>query len=379
MKKKVTLKLVIGILLMILGYESYSFIDELMLKKEVLENVKTVDIFDNKDKTLSIMIQDSSDGSYEFKPTPNRNSWPSTNEYLYAGVKCTDASGKDIGDTTPYIRFDESDYTVTITTKKTIYCTLYFANGRPALEVLDKQGGTYYAGGQTGAKKVLVDELYRFVGTKDQVTNNYICLGASENPDTCKSDVNNMYRIIGVTTDGRLKVIKASPISEKLKWYKSQTADAWWDMGPAYTYLNGDFYNSINERIKSHIEYHTWNREDYRQTTWPSTNPTSSSISVGQVSNYIGLMYATDFVNAYQNNSVENWLVLEEGAEWTMTKSYQTYGVQYAWVTSYVGALGGGTPLDSDRLVRPVFYLQNDVGVVGLGTESSPYTITTIK
>ncbi len=297
-------------------------------KSQILEDIKTVDIFDNKDKTLSIMVQDPT--TFEYKSDTSRTTWPQKTEYMYAGTKCTDASGKDVGDTTPYISFKETspNPTVTITTKKTIYCTLYFAKGRPALEVLKAKGGDYYAGG--GQHTTIVDGMYRFKGTASQVDNNYICLG-DENPDVCKTNSENMYRIIGVTTDGKLKVIKAKKYGANRGWF-SITKEGIWSSSELYTFLNGTFYNSIDARIKGSIDNYTWKME---QTT--STPGTTTGSQDGTVQNHIGLMYGSDYVNAYKNNSTDNWLFITNGwtrsaaeEEWTMSRS-QPPAFYYAW------------------------------------------------
>ena len=89
-------------------------------KSQILQDIKRVDIFENKDKALSIMIQQP---DYTYKEDTSRTAWPSTTEYLYSGSKCTDKDGVDIGDTSSYISFEEKSHTATITTKKTIYCT----------------------------------------------------------------------------------------------------------------------------------------------------------------------------------------------------------------------------------------------------------------
>ena len=198
MKRKI-LNILVVILTVSIIFESYMCFKNIKNSK-VLEDIKTVDIFDNKDKTLSIMVQNPT--TFEYEEDTSRTQWPDYGEYLYTGSKCTDIKGNNLGDTTPYIKFDETDNTATITTKKTIYCTLYFANGRPALEVLKAKGGANYAGGNN----TVVDGLYRFKGTKAQITNNYICLG-DENPDVCKTNTDNMYRIIRVTTGGNLVVV----------------------------------------------------------------------------------------------------------------------------------------------------------------------------
>ncbi len=349
-------------------------------KSQILEDIKTVDIFDNKDKTLSIMVQDPT--TFEYKSDTSRTTWPQKTEYMYAGTKCTDASGKDVGDTTPYISFKETspNPTVTITTKKTIYCTLYFAKGRPALEVLKAKGGDYYAGG--GQHTTIVDGMYRFKGTASQVTNNYICLGASENPDVCKTDPENMYRIIGVTTDGKLKVIKAKKYGANQQWFSSYSDSRTWKDTVAYTYLNGTFYNSLNARIKGLIENHTWNMDLVGSLSW---TPTTTGNQDGTIQAHIGLMSGADYVNAYQNSSTDNWLFITHGwsgntaeNEWTMSRYGYYNGGYGAWGVNADGALSLWY-VNNTRAVRPVFYLLSTVGLIGEGTTLIPYTVTSIK
>ncbi len=379
MKKKI-LNILVVILTIGVIYEISSYFI-IKSNNKVLEDIKTVDTFDNKDKTLSIMIQQE---DYSYKEDTSRTTWPSRDEYMYVGSKCVDKDNKDLGEPTKYISFEETspNPTVTIKTKKTIYCTLYFTKGRLALEVLDKQGGTYYADGKTGDSKVAVDGLYRFKGTYQQVINNYICLG-DENPDVCKTNPDNMYRIIGVTTDGKLKVIKASKSSSQ-KWFSSYSDSRTWNNSLAYAYLNGtsseEFYGSLNGRIKELIEKHTWNME----------KRTSISITVGSedgtVSNYIGLMYASDYKNAGAQDTT-NWLFIQNGmsgntsdVEWTMSRygmyAYDTTAA--AWYIDLSGKLSF-YDLSWPYAVRPVFYLISTTGLIGFGTEQQPYTITTIK
>ncbi len=60
-----------------------------------------------------------------------------------------------------------------------------------------------------GISEKLLGGMYRFVGTKDTV-DNWICFGYSEtNATDCNSPSSeSMYRIIGITEDGQLKIIK---------------------------------------------------------------------------------------------------------------------------------------------------------------------------
>ncbi len=364
-------------------------------KSQILQDIKTINIFENKDKTLSIMIQQP---DYTYKEDTSRTAWPSTSEYLYSGAKCTDKDGNTIVDAGQYISFEETNHTATITTKKTIYCTLYFANGRPALEVLDSQGGTYYAGGTQG-NRTAVQGLYRFKGTASQVTNNYICLGADENPDKCKTNPDNMYRIIGVTDGteekdlglkaGMLKVIKATPPSDgtSIKWASSYSSNYDWDNtnATARKYLNETFYtgSTIDVRIKPYIVEVNWWKGDYH-----SDYPSSLETKIKTTGQYqIGLMYQSDYVNAYQDKSTDNWLFIKNGltgntvvAEWTMSRYGLLSSNNYyaAWRVREEGWLHNPA-LTAEQAVRPVFYLATTTGLIGFGTEQQPYTITTIK
>ncbi len=373
MKKKV-FNIILVILTIGMIYEIYSYFN-MEQDNKVLEDIKTVDVFDNKDKTLSIMVQNPT--TFEYQSDTSRTTWPSKTEYLYAGTKCTDASGKDVGDTTPYINFDENTYTATITTKKTIYCTLYFANGRPALEVLKAKGGNYYAGG--GQHTTAVDGLYRFKGTVGQVDNNYICLGASENPDVCKNDPENMYRIIGVTTDGKLKVIKAKKYGANQQWFSSTSDSRTWKDSLIFVSLNGTFYNSLDARIKGLIDNYTWKME--RTTSTPGT---ATGNQDGTIQAHIGLMYGSDYVNVGSQGTT-NWLFIQNGYsgntaedEWTMSR-YGYYGYDYvAWYVATGGALNRYR-VDGAFAVRPVFFLLSTVGLIGEGTTAHPYTVTGIK
>ncbi len=378
MKKKV-LNILVVILTISIIVEGFICFKNIKNNK-VLEDIKTVDIFDNKDKTLSIMVQDPT--TFEYHEDSSRTSWPKKDEYMYAGSKCTDVNDKDLGDTTPYLKFDESNYTATITTKKTIYCTLYFAKGRPVLEVL--RAHNKGANDVVTYTETLVDDLYRFKGTASQVTNNYICLGASENPDVCKANPNNMYRIIGVTTDGNLKVVKATKYGANKKWDdNSNYVYPNWTVASLYTYLNEDFYNSINPRIQVLIDKHTWNLEYSHMSSW---NDNIKSDGTEQIK--ISLMQGSDFyysITTYNESSnKDSWLFIKNGwngnmeeAEWTMTR-FDTAGPSWGWIIDSNGSLVWGST-DQFNAVRPSFYLVPTIGLIGEGTETNPYTVTTIK
>ncbi len=394
MKKKV-FNVILVILTIGMIYEGYSYFS-VRKDNEVLEDIKIVDVFNNKDKTLSIKVQSGGENDFEWYEQEDRSKWPDKAQYTYVGTKCEDASGTDVGDTKQYVTFNEDRNTATITTKKTIYCTLYFGKGRPALEVLNAQGGQYYGGG-TKDKRTAVEGLYRFKGTKDQVTNNFVCIGGPLNPDTCGSAESNkyLYRIIGVTDGseqkdlgleaGMLKVIKVIPTSTSQAWSTDYSTNIDWDNNnnTVRKAINGGSF--LDAGIKNIIPAVKWWKGDRTNAT--SSGAEAKTKTTGQYQ--IGLMYGGDYYNSWSYGSNANsWLHITN----TMSGKTGTYGSTYEWtMTRYgyfssSGAYGAWAVVTSGYLlydwvnntvaVRPVFYLPSTTGLVGNGTEDSPYVIT---
>ncbi len=398
MKKKV-FNVILVILTIGMIYEGYSYFN-VRKDNKVLEDIKTVDVFNNKDKTLSIKVQSGGENDFKWYEPENRSKWPDKAQYTYVGTKCEDANGTDVGDTKPYVTFNENTYTATITTKKTIYCTLYFGKGRPALEVLNAQGGDYYGGG-TKDSRTAVQGLYRFKGTKDQVTNNFICIGGSLNPEKCgtESSNKNLYRIIGVTDGteestlglkaGMLKVIKVIPSSTSQAWSTNDSSNIDWDNenNTVRVSINGSgFYNGLEQGIKNIIPAVKWWKGDRTNAT--SSGAEKKTATTGQYQ--IGLMYASDYYNSWGYGSNTNsWLHITNtmsgktstyggNTEWTMTRDVDNTYFFWAWEVGSDGALDS-RHVNSPFTIRPVFYLPSTTGLVGNGTESSPYVITSLS
>ncbi len=387
MKKKIMLLSIVLILTIIEGISLYGLFKP--SKETILENVKTIDL--KKDKTIAIMVQDT-EGD-EWHEADNRESWPDPSTHGFVGAECTDSDGAEI-DYTDILQFDLSNYTAEINTKSSIYCTLYFAKGEPALNKLQNTGGTTFASGN----KTAVDGMYRYKGTASAVTNNYICFGTTDKEECLATPKTYMYRIIGITStkddtlgipSNSLKIIKATPSSESQVWHDIYTSDVKWDSSAMKAYLNTTFYNSITSAQPngaywdSIILSHSWYNADYRSV--PATEPTTSHTTASK----IGLMYATDYKNSGDQN-INNWLFIKNGwstnsslsgnalNEWTLSR-FGLFGIYYrAWyVNSDYGNLNDASTLDNTYAVRPVFYLQSGVNLTGQGTASDPFIITT--
>ncbi len=375
------------------------------------------------DNTSNIIVQEPNNGdnwfyqNYTIDTTPP-TVWYSLSEGTYTGTQTLTIIPSDnltgvgywvvhvykdnVFDSTQSIELTgQPSYTVTLTegSSWTVYASIYDNAGNLITQTPNNGAGWYYQNytinkpGKSGQDLINdrynnaalqddpVDGLYRYYGTKDQVTNNYICLGPTFE-DTCQ-DGNDMYRIIGITEDGRIKVIKAKSIGT-IMLNDTYGAPRKWNETNAYTHLNGDFYNSVNTRIKGLIEYHTWNMEKYSgSNNWPSENPTSDSISEGTVQNFIGLMYATDYPNAGPNTKKDltNWLYIQNGwnnisetYEFTMTR-YGLNSTGYYSVWRVDDGYIGKTPANATAPLRPVFYLIPNIKLTGTGISSDPFRI----
>ncbi len=386
MKKKIILRSLIILGIAFIIYESYSIVSMIANNNlEVLENVRTIDL--KNDKSIAIMVQDTN--TDEWHEADNRDSWPSPTTHGFVGAECTDSEGATI-DWEKVLTFSLANKTATIKTKQTAYCTLYFAKGEPALDWLKKKGGTTFAGG--GEHTTAVGGLYRFVGINTQVLNNYICFGTVVESECINQADKYMYRIIGITSTedetiglyaNQLKIIKATPPSRSEPWGSdSQT----WNNSTLKDYLNTTFYNATfkteSTRIpdatywESMISNHKWYIK--YQTSIENEEPKDSqSISV---ENKIGLMYASDFKDAgpYSTSSwlhiVNGWSTNTNTYEWTMSR----HSIDLAWVISSSGTLDGAAK-GLSFAVRPVFYLQSGVNLMGEGTKEHPYIIATMN
>ncbi len=390
MKKDKILTIIIIIVgILILG-ESYNIIRTLNTKPNKIEEIETNNILSN-DKSIAIWVQDSEDD--EWHEADNRDSWPSPTTHGFVGAECTDSDGKEI-DYTNILHFDLSTYHATIDTKNSIYCTLYFAKGRPLLQALEETKGS------TLNLTSAVDGMYRYKGTTTAVTNNYICFGTTDKDECLKTPDKYMFRIIGITSaddntlglkKDQLKLIKATPSSTSQVWYSNYTSDIKWDSSSTKSHVTSWYNTNIKNKQPngtywdSIVTSQKWYNAD--QTSTPGTVEPKTSQSAA---NKVALMYATDFNNASTGTS--SWLYVKNGwstsstlsgnslNEWTMSR-YGYYrgrdGSTYeAWCVETNGGLWWYL-IDYAYAVRPVFYLQSAINLTGAGTATDPFRITT--
>ncbi len=97
--------------------------------------------------------------------------------------------------------------------------------------------------------------MYRYQGSYEQVKNNYICFGTSSKDECLNNKDKYMYRIIGITEDGQLELIKMTALNDTgVQWNsvdqstwntdvnkneKIVDADVPWSKSDLYKRLNG--------------------------------------------------------------------------------------------------------------------------------------------
>ncbi len=205
MKEKYLKSLIVIVVVSLMGIFIYQNINK---ENKPLPEVKLKKIV-NKNKSFAIMIQEKSetDKYQEY----DSNTWPG-DDYKFKEAKCIDNNGNEIKEAVTY---EESK--ITLTTNKTVYCTVYF----------DKSliGKLREADTNKNLSTDIQGDMYRYQGTDD--VHNWICFGTTNNCGTNETDNDGdsipdgidkyMYRIIGVTKEGQLKLIKETFLKEDNK------------------------------------------------------------------------------------------------------------------------------------------------------------------
>ena len=412
MKRKVFRNVVIALLvleipMLYLTFRSYANRDKDINKVNYKEqeNIKT-------NSTLAYYL----DG----EPQENRNKWPTDSpDIAYYKAECYDENDSPI-ESSEVVSFNYEDHTATITTKKTVYCALYFLSTTKPLGALIKNSGSTLETEKelttrnNSISGNIKDDLRRFVGTYSQVKNNFICFG-TDSQQTCKDNKDTyMYRIIGIDTEGRLKIIKATKLvqgsTSTFQWHNSYSSDITWPNSDLYKRLNGKTTNTSsypnifigNEKYNSYMSDTEWTKlidtpKYYIGDTTSSSNPTvfQNEKSKDLSGEKIGLMYLSDYLYANKGTAdTNNWLFIQNGLnrasntpsgsipptndyEWTMTRyGKHSNGNYYAWDVLNNGSVNNPI-LDDTYAVRPVFYLSSEITITdGNGDIGTPYIIS---
>ena len=210
-------------------------------------------------------------------------------------------------------------------------------------------------------------------------------------PNNYVSFNNELWRIIGVI-DGKIKIIRNESIGN-MPWDTSNSNN--WNITSLKSYLNGDYYNSIDSTYRNMISEETYYLGGIGTTVIiPSAaydlergnnvyadNPTSTKQN-------IGLMYPSDYgyaagssclsttINTYSNNCKNNDYLYVGESEWLQTPYYKNRGI--AMFISNIGNVGHSfNVIDMKYVVRPTLYLNTNVQITGGdGSQSNPFQIS---
>ena len=241
---------------------------------------------------------------------------------------------------------------------------------------------------------------YRYVGASP---NNYVYFGCSDN---CTED--NLYRIIGVIPtqssengeyEERVKLIKSNYYTED-NW-NNNDSNKWEESTLQSQVLNGVYWSNLGE-YQNFIEPAKWYLGG---VVTPDSGFSTSSIDQiykeerGKLQGYskgntsfignIGLMYPSDYGysagSEYRNQSVyshpsfykeSSWVIGQKLSEWTINQAVNPYSAQVWEISHTSGNMRVNWPNSASQIVRPTFYLkQNVLKIGGDGTLSNPYRI----
>lgn len=220
--------------------------------------------------------------------------------------------------------------------------------------------------------------------------NNYVCM--DKDAKECSQD--DLFRIIGIF-DGRIKLVRANPLSTKMAW--DTNGSNTWSTSSLNKYLNGEYLESIS-KFSDKIDTTTWkvggntannlyfltNPSDAYQNEILHPVSTNTTDGATEYSAKIGLMYVTDYYyaavpdkwnnagNYYSSGNIssgESWLLGNED-EWLLTRISDDNN--FAFTIFHVGGVDK-EDVSYDYDVRPTFYLKNTVKYLsGTGTLEDP-------
>ena len=229
--------------------------------------------------------------------------------------------------------------------------------------------------------------LKRYQGT---VADNYICFGTT-NKSTCTGDTDKyMYRIIGIDSNNKMKLVKKEALNTAYVWNTNKTEDIEWPDSELYTGLNGSYFLTNTTYVPSgwsdRIATVSWKYGDLSNTSATAAQIAATELGFSDsVSAKVGLLYLHDYIYAVSDRSL-SWLYLNRiendnnapnsAYEWTMTRYTYYLMNNQAW-RLHTDLLTMETAAVNDpESVRPVFYLTATQRIAsGTGTLSDPFIL----
>ena len=242
-------------------------------------------------------------------------------------------------------------------------------------------GETTTIGGQEVEVVTTGDGLYK----DEYEVGRYVYKGA--NPNNYIEFANGeIWRIIAKEADGTYKLLKKDLLSNRA--FDSTNSNNWAGPADLNTYLNGEYYNSLDISIKDNIVSHIWGIGTVKQdndnlaTQIASEQGTTWSGNIGLISHSDYLRANSDMANCgtdkinYENYEIcrnTDWMYISGSSWWIISSNVDK--LNFVWNVYVDGYLNSSIVNLSDYASRPSVYLKSDITFSGSGTMEDPFTI----
>jgi len=336
---------------------------------------------------FAIMLEQD-DGTYKESTT---NNWP-TGDYSYNGEmsKCIDIKGNVLDDS---LSFNETNNVVEFDTNISSTCYLYFdININYLCDSGTNLGDCINENPTKGYNNEIVAGMYRYQG---EIADNYICFGTDSRSNCKNSSDKFMYRIVGIDSSGRAKLIKNTSLPTTSKWYSNHSDDISWVNTTHFSSLNGAQFlkneSYINDVWSEKIDLSEWKYGDIEDE-----DANQSGLEVYEVENgwtdtvmaKVGLLYIHDYFLAMSNTVNCHWDADEKTVcinSWISREGaiMDRYGfdLYYGGTTNMIWYITNKGYINEviatmDTKISPVFNLISSAQYKsGLGTEDDPILI----
>ena len=221
---------------------------------------------------------------------------------------------------------------------------------------------------------------------KDEYEDRYFYRGKS--PNNYITFNNETWRIISIESDGTIKIMRNENI-EDIEW-DSSNSNNWTRPSTLNTYLNGTYYNRLNETSQRQIVAKNWSIGALTDDNNSNNNLTiqinneNSQVWYGK----IALITLSEYIrtNSNQNtcgtfNKAESsgcqyttWMSLKSTYMWTLSPHAGSSNHVFT-VYSYSSVNLGEDNAYTINSVYPTVYLSSNLTISGNGTSSDPYRI----
>ena len=253
-------------------------------------------------------------------------------------------------------------------------------------------------------------DLYRYQGDYKKVNNNYICFGTEDRTKCLNNPDKYMYRIIGITSMGNLKILKKEALNNTSVYNNNKDIEIVWVNSDLFKKLNGlatnkeenlfidnnyyDYTNNDSKWLKKIKNYNWYYGKIPSNSTGAYQNGLGlydAETKLSHSEEKIGILNLSDYYLSYDN--VRNWRLSADMTNWMFINNndlnnqnknewlidnigyLESYNGYLSWVIHIDGELW--TYINNTKnIVRPVFYLEDNVEFSGIGSLNYPYVIT---